>query len=243
MGRRRGHWTEASRTVLTYSGLNKARQRLYVLEKNVIAATCEFPPFTQQDMLDFLLNADALAKVKAAAPYLGRGYNYGDTSVGCPHPKCEVVIDKWSNIKLPSLSDAAVDIKPEAAPLWAYATSINEIRKRFALCHYVLKWMDKNTTAGAFKYYWPCVLSLYQNDDVQNAGERFKPPVGIAPLLPFLRTTAETIAAALMAPEYKRPEASDHKLLFALKFPQTEINIHPEHEMTIEAFSWVLPVC
>lgn len=72
---------------------------------------------------------------------------------------------------------------------------------RFELVSHVLKWFNKKATPGMARYYWPCIKTLCDAGRVPLTMGSFRDNPDVQMLLPDIRATSETLAAAALMPE------------------------------------------
>lgn len=102
----------------------------------------------------------------------------------------------WNNAHL-----GLADCLDEAARIHATFEQVRE----------VFNFLNANGTAGAMRYYWPAVMSLYKGansplNDVD--GTRFRDIPGVAPYIGAMRDTSATIASALLLPPQETQDAT-----------------------------------
>ena len=71
----------------------------------------------------------------------------------------------------------------------------------------VLRWLKKNATKAAIRYYWPAILQVLpaQFAEYQECPQRFADPLGIESLSPFFRNTMATMTSAKLLSDSVEP--------------------------------------
>lgn len=89
-------------------------------------------------------------------------------------------------------------------PLLAFIRDVKAIYYQYEEVKACLRWLNRNATAGAVRFYWPTVLKLCPNAPsmaaLQGVPSRYAEPHGIGDRLQMLRDTATTMAGAAMLP-------------------------------------------
>ena len=114
----------------------------------------------------------------------------------------------------PAIQPTALFLQEGSEALLLHIEVMRGIHQQFEECKYLLRWLNKNATPGAIRYYWPPILELCSNApalaDLQDTPSRFHTPPGIAEVTPMIRRTLATIAAARFLPTDHRSPSRDH---------------------------------
>lgn len=120
-------------------------------------------------------------------------------------PNVTLIMD-FSKQKAVTLAAGPLRPQPgKIAPLLMYITEVEKIYLQYEAVKAMLRWLNRNATPGAIRYYWPTALKLcpdaYAFEDLTEVPSRYKEPQGINARLQLLRDTAATVAASTMLPE------------------------------------------
>ncbi len=112
----------------------------------------------------------------------------------------------FADATVPTITPGTVRVNAErAAPLLKAIAEIKVIHEQFEVCKHVLRWLNKNATPGAMRYYFPGAMKLCPRSPVlmelQNSPVRFSTPIGISDQLSLIREAGNTIASAVLLPK------------------------------------------
>lgn len=129
---------------------------------------------------------------------------YGSYPVG---PSCFLTFDANKAHSLTIEHDRLLIDPARVGPLLTIIAEVRAIYHQYEQVKAMLRWLNKNATLGAIRYYWPPVLDLCRDApalvNYQHVPTRFDQPKNIGPRLQMLRDTATTVAAAAMLPDVK----------------------------------------
>ena len=109
----------------------------------------------------------------------------------------------FTDLSVPTITSDTQRVNPDrAAPLLEAIAEIKVIHEQFEVTKHVLRWLNRNATPGAIRYYFPTVLALCPTTpalaELQNTPARFLTPEGIGEQLPLIREAANVAASAAM---------------------------------------------
>jgi len=181
-----------------------------------VAVMTEYP-HTREHTLPMLFDADVLERAERA-----RGIIVPNSEVEAYPimPSVNLCIN-FKGAKVPTISPTAFRLQPIAGPLLSYAQQVKAIHEQFSEVKAVLKWLNRNATIGAIRYYWPSVLQLCPNSpalkDMQHVPTRYTVPQGISLWTQSLKDAAATVAGSLLLPAEAKART---KNTMWLTFPQ-----------------------
>lgn len=132
-------------------------------------------------------------------------------------PHINLRIGEWGAHNMAPPAPEVVEIDhAKASNLLAAVTEISRILDDFASVKTVVKWLDKNASINAFRYYFPSVLSLVPEKHrvPYELSDRFVEPQGVAEYVPLIRESASIVASSLLLPEKAIPAKLDMQLQF-----------------------------
>ncbi len=112
----------------------------------------------------------------------------------------------FSDALVPTITPGTVRVNAErAAPLLQAIAEIKVIHEQFEVCKHVLRWLNKNATPGAIRYYFPGAMKLCPKSPVlmelQHTPVRFSNTPGVSDQLSLIREAGNTIASAVLLPK------------------------------------------
>lgn len=181
------------------------------------AATMASYDLTLDQTLPMFFGDDKLARAKAAKGLIAPSSHVAHYEIGTG---IRFGVD-FSDCSYPTLVPAAMQINPDrVAPLKAYVEAVRAVYDRFEEVKAVLRWLNRNATPGAIRYYWPTALKLCPTSPAlmevaASVPSRFTPPTEIHTYLEIIKTSAATVAASAMLPSMAKPqERRDMWLIF-----------------------------
>lgn len=106
---------------------------------------------------------------------------------------------------LPSFEPSALYTQPDrAAPLFDAINAIEAVHLQYEEVKGVLRWLNRNATPGAVRFYFPTAMKLVPTSpiwkDLQEVPSRYTVPDFISQWTPSLKDAANTVAASAMLP-------------------------------------------
>ncbi len=106
---------------------------------------------------------------------------------------------------VPAIEPSAMKVYPDRVqPLLTFVNEVRAIHDKFEEVKGLLRWMNRNATPGAIRYYWPTALELTPKapvwNDYRDVPSRFNSPPGISDWMQPIKDAATTVAASLMLP-------------------------------------------
>lgn len=107
---------------------------------------------------------------------------------------------------VPTITPATMRIHPDrAGPLMSYIASVRAIHRQFEEVKQVLRWLNRNATPGAIRYFWPTALQLCPQatafTDLSHVPARFSQPPGIGARMQMLKDAATCVVGSLLLPD------------------------------------------
>lgn len=156
--------------------------------------------FTVEQITPMIFRDDDVAKLKAVqgltahatntvaytvSPQISMAVTFA--SMPAPHQRCFV----WNDERSGELQEA---IKAADA-----------LVAKWGAVKWMLRWFNRNATAGAVRAMWPSVLQLCPDSpaikELSKLPSRYTNPQGLPALLPLVRTTASTVASMALLPD------------------------------------------
>jgi len=143
---------------------------------------------------------------------------------------------------VPTVTRERLAIYPERVlPLAAYIAEVKAIHEKFEEVKAVLRWLNRNATPGAIRYYWPTALQLCPHStafrDLQQVPTRYDVPRGISDWLPSIRDAAVTVAGSLLLPNTATPRIRN---TMWLNFGPYRIHPSLENAYTTDAMTYYI---
>lgn len=220
---RRGRRNRTVDTSLLGKDIRKAVEHIAVLCDRVVAVSVQHD-LTREGVVRALFNPDTIrvaTEAKGIINPLNSQHGYSIVS------GTNIYIS-YNELPFLAINPANLEAQPGCEQVVAVVEKIKSIHARFSTVRYVLEWFNTHATAGAVRHYWPTILSLVDNDAVNNATlGRYKEPDGISSLLPLIRETATTVASALILPATEQRHPGHMWVSFSSAF------IFPVHDHRI----------
>ena len=156
---------------------------------------------SREAVLPMLFADDTLIKLQAVRGMVDPAYT------SCQYPiAADVDLQiKFTDAAVPTITPEFLCVQPErASPLLNAVEEIRAIYLQYEKVKHVLRWMNRNATAGAVRHYWPTVLQLCPNapalKELTSTPTRFATPRNIGEMLQLIRDTSATMSASVMLP-------------------------------------------
>lgn len=161
---------------------------------------------TREATLSMLFRDDDIAKLKAV-----RGMVETANTV-----KSYTIVDgvdlsiNFRDALVPAIEEDVMCMHPERiAPLLTFIAEVRAVHDRFEEVKGVLRWMNRNATPGAIRYYWPTAMKLCPQsriwEDLQEVPTRYTTPEKIGDWSQSIKDAAATVAGAAMLPSEATP--------------------------------------
>lgn len=118
--------------------------------------------------------------------------------------QCHMTIS-FDEALVPTIQPECLHIQPQRwTPLLEAMNAIKAVHLQYEEVKGVLKWLNRNATPGAIRFYWPTAMKLVPTSpmwkDLQEVPSRYTVPDGIASWTQALKDAANTVAASAMLP-------------------------------------------
>jgi len=156
---------------------------------------------SREAVLPMLFADDTLIKLQAVRGMVNTTYQWKKYRVA---PGVDLSID-FRDALVPTIEPEFLCVQPErASPLLNAIEEIRAIYLQYEKVKHVLRWMNRNATAGAVRHYWPTALQLCRESpalaNLTNTPTRFATPRNIGEMLQLIRDTSATMSASAMLP-------------------------------------------
>lgn len=181
--------------------------------KSTVNALTHYNP-TRMKTLHMLFNDDTVAKLSQVRGMVDPMTNIKAYAI---QERVILTIDFEGEL-IPPVQSEFLDVYPDRiTPLLTYVEQVRAIHDRYEEAKAVLKWLNRNATPGAIRYYWPTAMKLTPKakiwEDLQDVPSRYSEPTGIGDWLQALRDAAATVVNATLLPADAAPRAKGHMTL------------------------------
>lgn len=191
---------------------------------------------TYEETISMLFDPDTIARARAARGIAEPGgaiqnYNLGQGRT------LSVCYDEERH-PLP-IRGGMFRAQPNIGPLLAYLNDLERVYLAFEEVKAVLKWLNRNATPGAVRYYWPSAMKLTKDapvwEKLQEVPSRYTQPEGITDWLQVLKDSAATVSGMLMLPNDAKAVTRDK--LF-VQFAARRVEVSSTYGYTTDAISF-----
>lgn len=145
---------------------------------------------------------------------VGTEHQHYDVSV-----RVRLALD-YDGCKVAPIDPDVMQVQPSLIqPLSLHIAALRQVYERFEEVKAIVRWLNKNATAGAIRYYWPPMLKLCAGSavfaDLQECPTRYHTPPGISDRAQMLRDTSAAMAAAALLPLDGLKPRSNMQLTFS----------------------------
>lgn len=124
-------------------------------------------------------------------------------------------------------------------PLYRYIREVRAVHDRFEEAKAVLKWLNRNATPGAIRYYWPTAMKLCKDAPVwrelQGVPQRFTNPEYLGDWIQPLKDAATTVAGSLLLPSDAKPKV---RALMWLTFAPQSVHLTLNSQYTTDLITY-----
>jgi hypothetical protein len=135
----------------------------------------------------------------------------------------------YAGATVPAIDAIMMNPQISVEPLMTFVSAVKAIHDRFEEAKAVLRWLNRNATPGAIRYYWPSAMKLCPNSpiwaDLQSVPSRYDTPAGIAHWTQAIKDSATTVTSALMLPSGTAPKARRGIGAMWLRFETTKVHL------------------
>ncbi len=172
------------------------------IEERAIYALVDIK-LTTEDILNTLLDPEHIRLLRSVVSLAKPQYNV--MSVYLKPYIARISIEASRFNVYPFDSNIVRDV-PKESMLGQTLDQIMGISVRYDKVRQVVKWMNKNATVGACRYYWPAMCALLPADHEIHScdGVKFRDILGVASMIETFRETSPIVAGAVMIPEIKQ---------------------------------------
>jgi hypothetical protein len=157
-------------------------------------------PFSDQWMIDNLINPEHLKLLRAAYPVthdysiIARNYTVREG--------VNMNID-WEKVRAVPAAQLYLSSPSGGTPFLQYIEQAQAVVAKVVQVKKVIDWLDKNATFGAANYYFPSLFALVPSlreaaKLSERTTDRFREPQGIGTILSDIREAANTVATHLL---------------------------------------------
>lgn len=182
--------------------VEQACNAINVLCQRTVTTMVEYE-HTRDYMVRALFSPDTLERAARARGIISPGYHSASYIVG---PTVSLYLN-FEGLIWPTIIPDATEHQPTMDALITFVGRARAIYEQFEEMKGVLRWLNRNATLGAVRYYWPTAMSLCPEAfrDMQHVPSRYSHPPRIGDWMNLLRDTASTYARAQMLPGDAQP--------------------------------------
>jgi hypothetical protein len=112
----------------------------------------------------------------------------------------------FTGAQVPSIEAEWLYLQPDrTGPLLNYIAAVKAVHEQYEEVKAVLRWLNRNATPGAIRFYWPTAMNLTKSSpiwrDLQQVPSRCNVPAGLSDWIQPIKDSANTMAAAAMMPD------------------------------------------
>lgn len=148
----------------------------------------------------------------------------------------------YEGAKVPTINTSRLFIQPErVGPLLTMVSSIHAIHRQFEELKAVLRWLNRNATPGAIRYFFPQAMKLCPDSpiwkDLQEVPSRYTTPLNYNDWAQPIRDAAALVAQVMLMPSdvKERPRET-----MWLTFAETMVPIGGSSSYSTEAMTYNL---
>lgn len=136
----------------------------------------------------------------------------------------------YNGALLPTVAPGCLRLdKERIAPLEHFISQVREVHEKYEELKAVLRWLNRNATPSAIRYYWPTALQLCPNSPafakLKDLPTRYDTPPYVGAWIPAMRSAATTWASAKLLPSTAEPrERGTMWLNFAAQIVHLSVN-------------------
>lgn len=206
MGKRRGGFqnvpaaTYSERSSLGDAHVDAAITEITKLAQRAVATMTHYE-LTRESTLPMLFRDDDIAKLQAVR---GMVQAHAATMSYMLQPSVFLFIS-YEDAQVPTIERDRLYIQPgRVGPLLNFVAAVKAVHDRYEEVKGVLRWLNRNATPGAIRFYWPTAMKLTPKSliwaDLREVPSRYSVPPNISGWLQPLRDAAATMAGAAMLP-------------------------------------------
>lgn len=207
-------WVNSPNAYLTDSAVEAAGKALTRTAQATVATMTEYH-HSPASTLPMCFSDDVLAKLKQVRDMVHPAAWIEDYQI---LPGVQLHIN-FKNSLVPTIVPERFQLNySRASDLLHYIKSVEAIHMQFEEVKAVLRWLNRNATPGAIRYYFPTAMKLCPGVLADEVPTRHKTPEGISDWMQPIRDAAATVASSLMLPSTAEPRARGNMwLTFAPK--------------------------
>lgn len=216
------NWAPELRSSLGDSHVDEAVKDLSMMCAKTIATMTNYE-LSREQTLPMLFRDEDLRKAREANHLV-------DTSSNVKAYDIDHDVQLYVNYRdgnCPALEIGALYLQPQRmGPLINHIAAVRAVHARFEEVKGVLRWLNRNATPGAIRFYWPTALKLCPRSqpmlELQHVPTRYSNPPNLGDWMQALKDTASTVAGAQMLPATAVPKG---KGTMWLTFAQKTVDV------------------
>lgn len=196
-----GYKTPEMRSSLGDTHVDNALGDINTLQQSAVALMTSYN-VTRENTLPMLFRDDDLHKLQQVRDMVQPALRVQSYEVQA-HVKLFI---NFQGALVPTIEPSRLHIQPaRVGPLLNYIAAVKAVHEQYEEVKAVLRWLNRNATPGAIRFYWPTAMKLVKDSliwrELQEVPSRFSHPAGLSDWLQSLKDTANTVAGAAMMPE------------------------------------------
>lgn len=199
-----GYRNEGDRAAIGDTHVDAAIASLGMAQQKAMGIMTKYT-HTREQTIAMLFPDEIVAKANAVRSIVDPGGNYESYEIGPVH-----LTINFTGCHTPTLMPSCLAPYPDRMqPLLEHINQMAAIHYAYEEVKGVLRWLNRNATPGAIRYYWPSALKLCKDapvwKDLQEVPTRFTNPPDIGDWLQSLKDSAATVAGMLLLPNDAKP--------------------------------------
>lgn len=224
MGSRNRTYGDVQPSALGDSHVIAAIEAIDKLCQKTMSVMTEYP-FTREQTIPMLFPPDVLDRAHAAKGLIDPISNIVGYSVRDAYLYLDYTGSHWPAIR----AGDATELQPNAAPLLAFIKQVRTIHLQFEELKGVLRWLNRNATPGAIRYYFPIASALCPQSPslkaLPHVPSRYTQPAGINDWMQSIKDASACYASAQLLPVAAKPRSRERSMW--LTFPGEMIRCGP----------------
>lgn len=243
MAKRRAWEAPKEKTMLTDDSIEHARR---LVEKKLKTAIRTFHPFplTAEELLTAWVPWEVKEALREAKKYKEETWqdtrdvamsitpeSFKPVELASPPPSFQINLDVEHSVDFLTPKQSVMKLEtsqPETAQLLDWVKEAGKLHQDWGVVMACIHWWNKNGTFGACRYYFPTMMQFLPKDSTDMRKmhgasiTRYKEPVGVARMIPFMRRATTTATSALLMPEIVQVDTDEMKVGISLSKKRIE---------------------
>lgn len=210
MGRRRRSWEQKERASIGDVHVENAVAKLRVLSQRTVAARVK-RQFTTNQIVHMMFEPDTIRRATEARGVVDERFTSSES-----YPLSNQRYGNGATLYISYEHEPMLAIKAECyryyarqEPFLQFFDEVYAIYRKFEEVVALLRWLNRNATPGAVRYYFPPAMKLTPAapiwTELQEVPSRYNEPGGISDWIQTIKDAANTVAASALLPADVKP--------------------------------------